>query len=190
MEPQLKQHVTVNAAYVEALCMRSQVHEAMRAFEQMLELYAAQYHPEGSQETGIHRRHLKSQSIALTNEGPVRHGSSSIDMQQPPDSYYRSHQAQALEQRHAGGSEAAGEQLGATSQRSSSASAAEPANLAQRAAQAACHQVLNAAAREGLAKLSRDVLQALHQVQHAVHSMQKETWILGPITCLAPYALA
>ena len=166
MEPQLKQHVTVNAAYVEALCMRSHVHEAMRAFEQMLELYAAQYHSERSQEAGTHSQHLRTQSIALTNEN--RHGSSSIDMQQPSDSYNGSHQAQSLEQRRAGMSQAAHEQVGAMGQDSSCASPAEPASVAQRAAQAACHQILNAAAREGLATMSTDVLRALHQVQQAV----------------------
>ena len=165
MEPQLKQHITVNAAYVEALCMCSHVHEAMRAFEQMLELYAAQYHPERSQEAGTHSHHLRTQSIALTKN---RHGSSSIDMQQPSDSYNCSHPAQALEQRRSGVGGAADEQLGATGQESSCASAAEPASVAQRAAQAACHQILNAAAREGLATMSTDVLRALHQVQQAV----------------------
>ena len=172
MAPQLKQHVTVNAAYVEALCMRNQVHEAMRVFEQMLELYAAQYHPkyhpEDSQEAGVHSRHLSTKSNALTNEGSLRHGSSSIGTQHISDSLSCSHQVQALEQRRAGMSETADKQLEATVQDYSSASAAEPASLAQRAAQAACHQVLNAAAREGLARVSCSVLQALHQVTHAV----------------------
>ena len=188
MEPQLKQHVTVNAAYVEALCMRSQVPEAMQAFEQMLELYATQYHPKGSQEAGIHSQHLQTQSIALTDENTARHGSSSIDTQQPSDSYKCSNQVQALKQRWSGVGEAADEQLGAPGQRSSSASAAEPASLAQRAAQAACHQVLNAVAREGLAKLPSDVLQALHQVQHAVTPFKRGLglWIAPHVLSHAP----
>ena len=166
-EPQLKQHVTVHAAYVEALCICEQVHEAMRAFEQMLELYAAQYHPEDSQEAETHSKPLRSQSDALTSECSIGPGSSSIsiDTQQLSESHNCSHQSQSLEQRCAGISEAAAEQLGATGPDASSA--AEPTSLAHRAAQAACHQVLSAMAKGGLARLSCNILRALHQVQHA-----------------------
>ena len=41
LDPALKQHVTVRAAYVAALCVSAGPHEALRALEDMLQLFAA-----------------------------------------------------------------------------------------------------------------------------------------------------
>ena len=42
LQPELKQHVAVHAAYVDALCMAAGVPEALSALKRMLDLFAAQ----------------------------------------------------------------------------------------------------------------------------------------------------
>lgn len=161
----LKQHITVHAAYVDALCACAQTQEALQALEQMLELYAAQHGPEASQvansQSPASEETLGASGVATQGASPRQENSSRASDRGP----------QSHELKEAASGFIPEDQRGFRNQagaRNSFAAPSEPAHVAHRAAQAACHQVLDAAAKARLASMSRHILQAMHQVTYPV----------------------
>ena len=165
LDPALKQRVTVRAAYVAALCVSAGPHEALRALEDMLQLFAALH---SSKPTAAADAQYPASNGSLfaprdfvLEVSDVQHSSSSetdavfghslqqghASMGGSPDHWPRSSKARALS--------------------GSAAATAEPTRAAHRAAQAACQQVLSAAARAGLPDQAQGILQAMHQVTGA-----------------------
>jgi hypothetical protein len=167
LDPALKQHVTVRAAHAAALCMCAGPQEALRALEGTLQLFAALHSSlpmsvAGAQHPASDDSRSASHNQAL--EGPdVEHkcSSESNAVSEAP--------SRSLRQEHTSIRGSLDDQpLGKARALSSSAAAAgEPTWAAHRAAQAACQQVLTAAARAGLPDLAQGILQAMHQVTGA-----------------------
>ncbi len=189
LQPELKQHVAVHAAYVDALCMAAGVPEALSALKRMLDLFAAQ--------RGQTPRHMQPEQFL---EAPSAHPASEMRLLGPsvtPDSSSMGLEAssqpgapslQPSSQSHRGVSAAYHSFERGTSLPPHGAMAAEPqsapagvpfqprqlerasqleveqSSVALRAAQAACHQVLNAAAKVRQTSVPQKVLQAMHQV--------------------------
>ena len=190
LQPELKQHVAVHAAYVDALCMAAGVPEALNALKKMLDLYAAQHgqtvrhmqqpghypdvpsaHP--ASEIRLLEPPVMSDSSSMGHEGSSQTGAPSpqpfshtqggvskayLSFEQgtrlPP------HSVMAAEPQSA----AAGVLFQLRQLERGSHLEAEQSNVALRAAQAACHQVLNAAAKARQSGVPHKVLQAMHQV--------------------------
>ena len=199
LRPELKQHVAVHAAYVDALCMAAGVPEALGALRKMLDLFAAQHHHRASlgqqpgQLSGADRTCPAPE--AASQWAAAAPDSSSMgreDLSQPRtssqaplpqvqsavsrDYLQNTSQGTSLQPDYAMVAEppvgAMGlqlrmRQLEAGSQVDvikGSEAVVEEHGVALRAAQAACHQVLNAAAKARQAGVSHKVLQAMHQV--------------------------
>ena len=178
LQPGLKQHVAVHAAHVDALCMSAGLPEAMKALERMLDICVAQHSQDASESQSEQSPDLDGTLLAFKSH--LHQGTPVSDDSKMLREPFQSHRVsqQAVSQMQRDGytvsqekseqSEAGRELLGR-----GSLVAAEQSRVAHRAAQAACHQVLNAAAKAGLASVSNRVLQAMHQVTSLLHSPAK-----------------
>ena len=168
LDPALKQHVTVRAAYVAALCASAGPHEALRALQDMLQLYAALHSSQpiaaaDAQHPASDGGLLAPQDIIL--EGSVVQHSSSSETDAVLEA--PSHSQQQVHASMGGSQDYRPPSSKARVLRGSAAATAEPTRAAHRAAQAACQQVLSAAARAGMPDLAQGILQAMHQVTAA-----------------------
>lgn len=169
LHPELKQHVAVHAAHVDALCMSVGLPEALKALERMLDICAAQHSQDASQKQSEQSPDLDGTLLASKShlhQGTLASDNSKV-LREPLQSHRVSQQAVSQMQRDGDTvSQDKSEQseVGRDLLGRGSIVVAEQSRVAHRAAQAACHQVLNTAAKAGLASVSKRVLQAMHQV--------------------------
>lgn len=168
LDPALKQRVTVRAAYVAALCASAGPHEALRALEDMLQLFAALHSSKpiaaaDAQYPASDGSFFAPQDFVLEGSDVQHSSSSETDavLGTPGHSLQQGHASMGGSPDHRPRSSKARALSG------SAAATAEPARAAHRAAQAACQQVLSAAARAGLPDQAQGILQAMHQVTGA-----------------------
>ena len=181
VRPELKQHVAVHAAYVDALCQAAGVPEALSGLKKMLDLYAGQ-----QRQAADHIEPRKSQGEGLPLPAPLPSlhragrvsGSSSMELgaSLQPHAQVQGAASEASSQHIERGMQpylattaelgtpARGLQQALTQLERGSHADVEQSSVALRAAQAACHQVLNAAARARQTDVPQKVLRAMHQV--------------------------
>ena len=177
LKPELKQHVAVHAAYVDALCQAAGVPEALGALKKMLDLFAAQHrqgadHREPRQFQDI--RPALSASLISLHRAPRVSDSSSMEPEGVPQPHAQVRRAasedglhntkQGMQPYRPTPAELGMPARGLQQLERGSHVDAEQSSVALRAAQAACHQVLNVAARARQAEVPQKVLQAMHQV--------------------------
>ena len=193
LDPALKQHVTVRAAYVAALCVSAGPHEALRALKDMLQLFAALHSSQPI--AAADAQHPASDGSLFAHQdifvevSDVQHSSSSeTDAVLEAPRHF-------LQQGHASMGGLLDDRPLSSKARALSGSAAataEPTWAAHRAAQAACQQVLSAAARAGLSDLAQGILQAMHQVTaassqcHSLHAMSPAFLLRVPMDLKQP----
>jgi len=182
LHPELKQHVAVHAAHVDALCMSVGLPEALKALERMLDICAAQHSQDASQSQSEQFPDLNGTlpaSKSHSHQGTLVSDDSKM-FRDPFQSHRRGQQAVSQMQREGdtvGLENSEQSEGGREMLRWGSSVAAEESSVAHRAAQAACHQVLNTAAKAGLANVSNRVLQAMHQVTSLLHSPAKSPFL-------------
>ena len=191
LQSELKQRVAVHAAYVDALCMAAGVPEALSALKKMLDLFAAQHGQTAShmQQPG-HFPDVPSAhpaSVMRLLGPPVTSDSSSMGLEgssqsstPSPQPFLQSQEGVSEAYLQSSGREAnlppynyipaepqlrpAGLPFQLSQLKRSAELEVEQTSVALRAAQVACHQVLNAAAKARQTGVPQKVLQAMHQV--------------------------